>query len=118
LLIKIIAGRKKPYLEEQAALFRVLGDPTRLKLLKLLTQQNEPDALCVNALAHRLGVTQPAVSQHLKILTNAGLVQGEKRGYRVHYFVKPEAFNMLKKVILQTLQFTEKQIGEIESDNK
>jgi len=99
--------RKQDTIEKQAALFSVLADPTRLKLLKLLTQQKEPDALCVNALAFRLGVTQPAVSQHLKLLKNAGLVQGEKRGYRAHYFVKQEALKKARELISQTLEFSE-----------
>ncbi len=77
-------------IEKQAALFGVLADPTRLKLIKLLAQQQEPNALCVNALAYRLGVTQSAVSQHLNVLKKAGMVKGEKRGYHVHYFVSKE----------------------------
>ena len=99
--------KKKDTIEEQAALFSVLADPTRLKLLKLLSQQKEPDALCVNALAFRLGVTQPAISQHLKVLKDAGLVQGEKRGYRAHYFVKQEALKKAQELISQTLEFDE-----------
>jgi ArsR family transcriptional regulator len=75
---------------EQAALFGVLADPTRLKLLRLLAKQREPDALCVNALARRLGVTQSAVSQHLRVLKSSGLVKGERRGYRIHYFINQE----------------------------
>ena len=47
---------------EQAAIFSALADPTRLKLVKLLCRQRDPDALCVNALASLLGVTQSAVS--------------------------------------------------------
>ena len=62
--------------EEQAALFGVLSDPTRLKLLKLLYQQQQPHALCVNALSGLLGVTQSAVSQHMRVLKSAGLVKG------------------------------------------
>jgi ArsR family transcriptional regulator len=92
--------------EKQAALFSVLADQTRLKLLRLLSRQKEPDALCVKALAFRLGVTQPAVSQHLKVLKNAGLVQGEKRGYRAHYFVKQEALKKARELISQTLEFS------------
>jgi ArsR family transcriptional regulator len=103
---------EKKTIEEQAALFSVLGDPTRLKLLKLLSQQKEPDALCVNALAYHLGITQPAVSQHLKLLKNAGLVKGEKRGYRVHYFVKHGSLDKARKVVSQALEFTEDQPGE------
>jgi len=98
---------KKKTIEEQAALFSVLADPTRLKLLKLLSQQQELNALCVNALAFRLGVTQPAVSQHLKVLKNAGLVQGEKRGYRAHYFVKREALDKAQELMSQVLKFGE-----------
>ena len=83
-------NKSKTSIEQQAALFGVLADLTRLKLIKLLTEQQEPNALCVNALAYRLGVTQSAISQHLKVLKSAGIVKGERRGYRVHYFVSKE----------------------------
>ena len=91
-------------IEEQAAIFGVLADPTRLKLLRLLARQQEPDALCVNALAYRLGVTQPAVSQHLRVLKSAGLVKGERRGYRVHYFVNREAVTRVQGQVLAALE--------------
>jgi DNA-binding transcriptional ArsR family regulator len=55
--------------------------------VKLLCGQRAPDALCVNALAALLGVTQSAVSQHLRVLRAIGLVKGERRGYHIHYFV-------------------------------
>jgi ArsR family transcriptional regulator len=99
-------------IEDQAELFGVLADPTRLKLLRLLSQQREPDALCVNALAFRLGVTQSAVSQHLKVLKGAGFVKGEKRGYRTHYFIKREALSKAKELISQTLEFGEDEIDK------
>lgn len=73
--------------EEQAAFFQALADPTRLKLLGLLSVQGQPYALCVKALAARLGVSQPAVSQHLRVLKALGLVKGDRRGYHVHYSV-------------------------------
>jgi DNA-binding transcriptional ArsR family regulator len=93
--------------DEQAALFGVLADPTRLKLLKLLTRQRESNALCVNALACRLGVTQSAVSQHLRVLKSAGLVKGERRGYRIHYFINQEVLNQAQQQISKVLQFEE-----------
>ena len=80
--------------DEQAAVFSALADPTRLKLMKLLQRQRDPDALCVNALAGFLGVTQSAVSQHLRVLKAIGLVKGERRGYHIHYFVNQD---MLEK---------------------
>jgi DNA-binding transcriptional ArsR family regulator len=76
-------------IEELAEIFKALSDPTRLRLVKLLSECSSGEcsggALCVNALAHRLGVTQSAVSQHLRVLRQAGLVNGERRGYYVHY---------------------------------
>ena len=103
--------KKEAAIEEQAALFSVLADPTRLKLLRMLLRQSESHALCVNALAYQLGVTQPAVSQHLKLLKNAGFVQGEKRGYRVHYFVRREALKEAQELISKALQISEGESG-------
>jgi ArsR family transcriptional regulator len=98
-------------IKEQAAMFSVLADPTRLKLLRLLARQQEPNALCVNALAFQLGVTQPAISQHLKVLKSAGLVTGERRGYRVHYFVNRPAITRAQDQVLAALN-----LEDVEAD--
>lgn len=90
-------------IKKQAAIFSALADPTRLKLLKLLCQQHEPDALCVNALVGLLGISQPAISQHLKVLKSAGFVKGERRGYHVHYAVDPEALKHYQEMLSETL---------------
>ena len=95
-------------IEEQARLFGVLSDPTRLKLLGLLSRQQEPNALCVNALAYQLGVTQSAVSQHLRLLKSAGLVKSERRGYRIHYFLNEEALIQAQKQISDALPIRER----------
>ena len=71
--------------KELARLFKALSDETRLRLLKLLADRGPEGALCVGALAGKLGVTQSAVSQHLAVLRSAGLVVDERRGYFVHY---------------------------------
>ena len=89
--------------EEQAALFAALADPTRLKLFKLLCQQRTPDALCVNALAALLGVTQSAVSQHLRVLKGIGLVKGERRGHHIHYFINQEAMEQCQSLLSAVL---------------
>jgi ArsR family transcriptional regulator len=94
-------------IEEQATLFGVLSDPTRLKLLRLLLRQREPNALCVNALAYRLGVTQSAVSQHIRVLKSAGLVKGERRGYRIHYFINQKSLTRAQLQLSQTLSLEE-----------
>lgn len=70
-----------------ADILRALADPTRLRLVQLLARQSEGQALCVRALAGRLGISQPAVSQHLAMLRRLGLVQSERRGVRTHYFL-------------------------------
>ena len=106
----MLTESQKQFLEdtdEQAAVFSALADPTRLKLVKLLCRQRDPDALCVNALAGLLGVTQSAVSQHLRILRTIGLVKGERRGYHIHYFVNPEALERCRDLVSAPLTIEE-----------
>jgi len=64
-----------------ARILKVLSVPARVRIVQLL----KGHALCVNALTARLDITQGAVSQHLRIMRDAGLVMDEKRGYFVHY---------------------------------
>jgi len=89
--------------DEQAAVFAALADPTRLKLVKLLQHQRDPDALCVNALAGLLGVTQSAASQHLRVLKAIGLVKGERRGYHIHYFINRDMLERYRKLAMDAL---------------
>jgi len=71
-------------MEELVKLCRAMGDAKRLEIFRLLRSKN----FCVGALARKLGITQSAVSQHLRVLREAGLVYSEKRGYYVHYYVQ------------------------------
>jgi ArsR family transcriptional regulator len=104
-------------IEAQAAVFSALADPTRLRLVRLLCRQRDPNALCVNALAAFLGVSQPAVSQHIRVLKSAGLVKGERRGYHIHYFINQETLERWREQILEALTI-EEQNPEEESCNK
>jgi len=88
-------------IEELTEVFKALSDPTRLRLVRLLAQHQ--GALCVNALAHRLGVSQSAVSQHLRVLRQARLVVGERQGYHVHYALDPEQLERFRTRVLETL---------------
>ena len=72
---------------KSAEVFKALGDPTRLKIIKIIFAANN---VCVGMIAKNLNITQPAVSQHLKILKNAGLVNAQKIGYHVHYSLNVE----------------------------
>jgi len=66
---------------ELASVYRALGSRPRLKILSLLAKRS----LCVNAIASALKMSQPAVSQHLEVLRQAGLVIGERAGVMIHY---------------------------------
>ncbi|MDD5038754.1 MAG: metalloregulator ArsR/SmtB family transcription factor [Dehalococcoidales bacterium] len=93
--------------EEQVAVFSVLADSTRLKLVKLLCQRGEHDALCVNALSALLGVTQSAVSQHLRVLKAIGLVKGIRRGYHIHYSINAEVVERCRNIMSAALSIEE-----------
>ena len=61
--------------------FRVIGEPTRIRLLELLREEE----LTVNELVGRTGATQQNVSKHLSVLLHAGIVGRRKQGVSVHY---------------------------------
>jgi len=84
---------------------KALADEKRFRILQLLGAGD----LCVGALAGRLGVSKPAVSQHLKIMREAGLVKGEKRGYWVHYMVDKNALMQIAEKLQKLSEMTEYQ---------
>lgn len=77
---------EKDNLVKFANVFKVLGDPTRLRMIRLLASNME-DKLCVIDLAKKLGITQPAASQHLKILKNANFLYTQKERPRIYYYL-------------------------------
>ena len=80
--------------EQLARMFNVLSVETRVRMIKLL--KSHP--LCVNALARQLGITPAAVSQHLRVLRDAGVVSGIKHGYYVHYRLNTEVLDRWRKL--------------------
>ena len=83
---------------ELATAFAVLADPVRLRLLSLLASAPAGEA-CVCELVEPLGRSQPTVSHHLKILVDAGLIVGDKRGRWVWYRALPEKMAYLRSVL-------------------
>lgn len=81
--------------ERLGAALRVLADPTRLRLLSLIGAHPNGEA-CVCDLTAPIGLSQPTVSHHLKVLTEAGLVGREQRGRWVFYWVLPEPIELLR----------------------
>lgn len=73
------------YIYELSEVFKALSDPTRLKLIILLKKHG--GALCVKGLARKLGISQPAVSQHIRILKQTRLIRGNRCGCFMHYYV-------------------------------
>jgi len=81
---------------------KAISDDTRYKLVNLLLKHD----LCVGALATRLNVSESAVSQHLKILRDSGIVKGDKRGYFTHYYVDRQVLRQVAEEITQLSQVT------------
>lgn len=75
-------------IRQLANFFKALGDETRLKILRMLLEKE----LCVCEIIDRVELSQPAVSHHLKILRQAGLVKDSKEGKWVYYSMDDEAF--------------------------
>jgi ArsR family transcriptional regulator len=78
-----------------ATAFKVLGDPARLRILSLIAAGSSGEC-CVCEMVGPLGLAQPTVSHHLKVLHEAGLVEREKRGTWVYYNVVPERLAALR----------------------
>jgi len=81
-------------------ILKAVADETRYNLVELLLAHD----FCVQALAQRLQVSESAVSQHLKVLRDAGVVRGEKRGYFTHYQVDRD---LLKQAAAQLAALAE-----------
>ena len=84
--------------EQLAAALKVLADPARLRLLSLIQAQPEGEA-CVCHLTEPLGLSQPTVSHHLKVLLQAGLVEREQRGTWAYFRVLPEPLAALRELL-------------------
>jgi ArsR family transcriptional regulator len=81
-----------------AALLKVLAEPARLRLLSLIQAQPDGEA-CVCHLTAPLGLSQPTVSHHLKVLLEAGLVEREQRGSWAYFRVRPEPLAAIRDVL-------------------
>ena len=67
--------------QEMAKIFKALSSESRIRILELIRDRK----LCVNAITQKLDITQPAVSQHLAILKDTGLVKSDRYGSIIHY---------------------------------
>ncbi|OBB85530.1 transcriptional regulator [Mycobacterium colombiense] len=92
------AALAEPQAAELAAMFKALSDPVRLRLLSLVASHPGGQA-CVCEISQTFDVSQPTISHHLKALRSAGLLDCERRGTWVYYWVVPAALQQLSSVL-------------------
>jgi ArsR family transcriptional regulator, arsenate/arsenite/antimonite-responsive transcriptional repressor len=88
--------------ERLAGALRVLADPARLRLLSLIAATSAGES-CVCDLTEPLGLSQPTVSHHLKVLADAGLVRREQRGRWAYFRVNSEPLELLRGALAPPL---------------
>src|SRR4051794_28760223 len=93
---------REPLAADQAAelarVFKAMGDPVRLRLLSLIASHDGGEA-CVCDLSEVFELTGPTISHHLRVLREAGLVTGERRGTWIYYRVRPDALRLASEVL-------------------
>lgn len=93
---------REPLTTSQAAdlarILKALADPTRLRLVSMVAAHEGGEA-CVCDLTDPLGLTQPTISHHLKILVEAGIFTRDKRGKWAYYALVPGALDALSAVL-------------------
>jgi ArsR family transcriptional regulator len=83
-----------------SVMLKALGEPTRLSIFQQLLIRKH----CVRSLSKKLGISESAISQHMKVLKEAGMVYGERFGYHIHYFPKQEALDELSAAFAEMKQ--------------
>jgi ArsR family transcriptional regulator, arsenate/arsenite/antimonite-responsive transcriptional repressor len=84
--------------ESLAGALRVVADPARLRLVSLIAASPDAEA-CVCELTPALGLSQPTVSHHLRVLHEAGILDREKRGRWVFYRLNAEPLRLLRSAL-------------------
>ncbi|OGP13672.1 MAG: hypothetical protein A2054_03580 [Deltaproteobacteria bacterium GWA2_55_10] len=80
-------------MKKSAELFKLLSVDKRIEIIEILKKKDS----CVSGIADALGVTQSAVSQHLRVLKSAGLVIDKKDGYYVYYSLNRDALEACRQ---------------------
>lgn len=77
----------------------IITEPTRFKLIQLLFEHH----YCVKALSKKLGISEPAVSQHMRILKKYNVVRSQRIGYQVHHQINSSLISTILKELLEQL---------------
>ena len=89
-----LAALRPEEAEKLALRLKALADPSRLRILSLISASDAAE-VCVCELSEPLGLRQPTVSHHLKVLVDAGLLARDKRGVWAYYSLVPGALDAL-----------------------
>jgi ArsR family transcriptional regulator len=81
-----------------ANVLKSMGEEKRLKIIKMLAS-NANDIFCVSDVAKQLGISQPAASQHIKVLRSIGILEENRKGFKVFYTINLDVLNEYKKNI-------------------
>ena len=89
-------------MDEFSGQLKALADPVRLAILEFLLNPDptccaQEEGVCACDFESVLGLSQPTVSHHMKLLVQAGFVRSEKRGRWVYYYLEPTAFEEVRK---------------------
>jgi ArsR family transcriptional regulator, arsenate/arsenite/antimonite-responsive transcriptional repressor len=82
-----------------ARMFKALGDPIRLRLLSRITSAPDGEICVCDITGDDFEVSGPTISHHLKVLREAGLIQGERRGTWVYYRPQPDNLRQLATLL-------------------
>jgi DNA-binding transcriptional ArsR family regulator len=95
-------------MKELVLFFKAFSDQTRMRLIRAIAS-GMAGKISVNDLAKKLGVAQPTVSQHLRILRGISLIEPERDGYNIYYRINKDTLNKYKTMNEQMLEiiFTE-----------
>ena len=85
--------------KQMALIFKALSDENRIRILKRL----HIGEMCACKLLDELNITQPTLSHHMRILCNAGIVQGRKDGKWMHYSISCAAVNNVRTLMQELL---------------
>ncbi|MFX1374899.1 MAG: ArsR/SmtB family transcription factor [Promethearchaeota archaeon] len=91
--------------EDLSEFFKALSDHTRLKLIRLLMFNNE-DKLKVIDLAEKIGISQPAITQHINVLKQLNLIQSDKVQNRKYYYINKKKYKYYKRILDTALEIS------------
>lgn len=90
--------KEKNTIDHISNVFKALGDKNRLRIVKLLAS-NKKYSFCVTEIAEKMNISQPAVSQHIKVLKEIDMLLSHREGFRVYHTVNMETMRTLVPMV-------------------